>query len=126
MSWEEDLEFVVSRTNHEAYRAACADGHPDRETWRARMVQKAAAFRDRPAPEYPPLMVQAGNFGRAMKRWVRSGLRLSDRDEYRRRRAICETPCELYDAAQKRCKQCGCAAALKPWLQSETCPLGKW
>lgn len=80
-----------------------------------------------PPPEYPPLSAQLLTAAKAAARFVRSGLRLSGRREYRRRRAVCRAcPSGLYDPAADRCRACGCLAAVKPWLGSETCPRGHW
>ena len=75
--------------------------------------------------DYPPIHVQAGNLVRAAGRFVRSGFATVDRTEYQRRRAICKG-CEFFDAASKRCRQCGCSISAKPWSRSESCPVGKW
>lgn len=34
--------------------------------------------------------------------------------------------CERLFKPTRTCKECGCFMALKTWLQSASCPLGKW
>jgi len=38
---------------------------------------------------------------------------------------ICQQ-CEWYDAAQHRCKECGCYLAPKVKFSLESCPIGSW
>jgi hypothetical protein len=38
---------------------------------------------------------------------------------------ICQK-CEWYDAAQHRCKNCGCYLAAKTRFSLESCPIGAW
>jgi len=89
---------------------------------------KAAAPPAAPAPPaYPPLRTQLRNLARSAGRFLRSGLRLVRWREYRRRRAVCRAcPSGLHDASADRCRACGCLAAVKPWLGSESCPRGHW
>lgn len=86
------------------------------------VVERSAA----PAPPaYPSLATQARNLAGAAVRFVASGLATVDQAEYDRRRDVCRA-CPLYDAAAQKCMRCGCMLAVKPWMQSETCPEGKW
>lgn len=73
----------------------------------------------------PPLRALLRPAIAAAARFARSGFRLADLVEYRRRRAICRA-CPLLDRERGRCRRCGCLAAAKPWLASESCPDGRW
>jgi hypothetical protein len=97
-------------------------------------VSKLHAERDRTAParpEYPPAIVQLGTALAAAVRVVKASVRSEpvgvDAEEQARRLSICEA-CPEYDAERKRCKKCGCFAALKLRLATEHCPLEppKW
>jgi hypothetical protein len=60
VDWTEALEIVIERSRggqrygHERFRALCAEGHPDREIWRARMVETATGTPPLPSPEPRP------------------------------------------------------------------------
>lgn len=77
------------------------------------------------APEYPGLAAQAASLTKAAGRFIASGFATVDQAEYDRRRSICES-CPLFDAAQVRCRSCGCSIAFKPWAKAESCPESKW
>lgn len=81
--------------------------------------------RDPNAPVYPKPAVQFISFLGALKTWVKAGAPVADRTERARRRGICEA-CDKYDKSQSRCLVCGCATAIKPFLLTASCPLGKW
>lgn len=125
MTWDDALEIAVARTKHERYRDLCADSYPDHEMWRAEMIRQAAE-----EPEYPSLLDQAGNAIGAVARAVGAivtGQPITVSDEvYDARTATCMA-CDHYDAAQGRCKACGCLS-LKRWGAQERCPLDppKW
>jgi len=55
MSWQDDLEIVVSQTKHERYRVLTAESHPDHLAWRARMTERVhgAAATEHPLPAPP-------------------------------------------------------------------------
>jgi hypothetical protein len=121
----DDLETVVARTGHERFRWLTSEANPDvesREGYRRYVREQAAGAT--PA-EYPPLATQAANAIGAVARFVASGCAVVGRDEYDRRRAICEG-CEHFDHAEDRCRKCGCNLAVKPWSKAEKCPVGKW
>lgn len=122
MNWQQALEIVVTRTKHEPYRALCADDHPDRDHWRARMVERATG---KPV-EYPSLARQAGNLagaiGRAVGAIVSGEAVLVPDDVLAERRRICGS-CAHHDPAADRCKLCGCWTARKQQLATESCPL---
>lgn len=125
MDWTEALELVIARTKHEPYRALCDESHPNHLAWRAKIVAKAEAMAD---PQYPSLIVQAGNVARAAGRVVAAIAKgdqvLAPEPVREQRLAICEA-CEFFDANQRRCTKCGCGG-LKVHLATERCPVGKW
>lgn len=133
MEWPEALDIVVARTKHEHYRQACADGNPHADIWRRRILRMAGEVVAEPAPQpspsYPPLMQQASNavhaVGRIASAVIRGNQVLVSKEDRDRRRQICVS-CDKYDPVQSRCTQCACFSALKPWLNTEVCPLNKW
>jgi len=79
------------------------------------------------APSYPPLATQLANVAQAAGRFVASGLATVSQKEFDRRKAIClACPSNQYDAAQDRCRACGCHLSVKPWSKAESCPHGHW
>ena len=78
---------------------------------------------------FPSLATQAGNALGAIGRVAGAVLTgqpvLVSTEEHGRRMAICLT-CPEMDAAQNRCRACGCLLAVKPWGSHKTCPRGKW
>lgn len=132
-TWENDLEFVVSRTKHEAFREKCSDVNPKHERWRVEISRQAALLRGegprKPAANpqsYPPWRTQAHNLFRDMMAFARSGGKLASKALRRARLARCEEPCEKWDAAQRRCRACGCKGDMKVYSLAAKCPLGKW
>lgn len=75
--------------------------------------------------DMPPLVQQALSAARAAARHAASGLAVVDDQEQARRLAVC-TACEHYDAAQARCRRCGCYARLKSRIATQDCPEGRW
>lgn len=130
MDWEEALEIVMDRTRHEPFRSGCAEDHPDRETWRARMIEMATNSPPAPA-SYPPVYAMAGTAlaaaGRAAAAAVHGRSATVPAAEYDRRLATCRA-CPEFDAIPARCRLCGCYASLKLRLAAERCPLEppKW
>ncbi len=79
-----------------------------------------------PEISFPSLPELARNFLSATARWITAGLPVVDRAQFEQRVTVCKTcPEWLGDALIPRCRKCGCTA-LKPWLATEKCPLGKW
>jgi hypothetical protein len=84
-----------------------------------------------PAPmSAPPVVVpprtlggKAVDFLRTMFRFARSGFRISERLETRRRLGICKR-CEHFDRG--RCGLCGCFSEIKARLKVADCPDGRW
>lgn len=76
---------------------------------------------------YPPLLTQVGNALAAGAAFVESGCATVDQAEFDQRHSICQD-CEHFDAAQDRCRSCGCLTNIKLWMASEHCPLPepKW
>ena len=121
MDWREALEIVVGRTKHERYRELCADDHPNREMWRAKMVEKATG---EPTPAaYPSAARQAANLAGSLWDWAVSGFMVASQEEQDRRLAICHG-CEQWD--EGRCRICGCHLAAKVKMKTGHCPIGKW
>lgn len=79
------------------------------------------------ASEAPGVMQRALNFGAAVGRHVRNGLRTVEPDVYEQRLAVCRT-CELCDVVHLICRHtnCGCWLTAKARWASEDCPLAKW
>ncbi len=77
------------------------------------------------APSYPPLLQQLGNAAQAAGRMISAAVHgekvAVSHEEQERRLAICKT-CEHFDAAQGRCRICGCFGRWKAVLATEHCP----
>lgn len=112
--WNPDLAWMVRDDNPDAGQ---------REAARRIVLDLADVPHDE--PQYPPVTTQLANAGKALVRAVASGFSRVTAEEHERRRAICEA-CEYYDDTQERCRRCGCAVAIKSWLNSEVCPIGLW
>lgn len=87
--------------------------------------------------EYPSLLRQASNYGKAVVRWIEQNRPTRTDEEVKHiHETYCAnklSPCDWYDAEQERCKDCGCkvrseGAALlnKIKMGSEHCPKGLW
>lgn len=108
---------------------ACKFGLPDANRTRRRYLADKSAALDGREPEsaYPPLAAQAKNLAGSVVRFVASGFATVDQSEFDRRRAIClACPTGRYDAAEDRCRACGCNVSIKPWGKAEACPDGHW
>jgi Family of unknown function (DUF6171) len=128
MDWTEALEIVIDRTKHERYRTLTADDHPDHVIHRRRVLEMAGGDPG-PALHYPPVATMAGNLLGAIGRTVAAvatgqAVKVTQ-EEHDRRYSVC-LECPELDKEQNRCRRCGCALALKPWLTRESCPLEKW
>lgn len=62
--------------------------------------------------------------GRVLRAWFRRDPVLVSSDEAEQRLAVCEAPCELFDARQRLCMDCGCFVDAKAPLATEKCR--KW
>jgi hypothetical protein len=122
MTWIEALDVVVSRTKHERFRELCDESHPDHLLWRDKIVELSGL---KPRPQYPSLASQAHSLALSLWTWAKTGLKLATNYEARRRQAICHA-CPLYRPDSNRCGKCGCSVAIKPWLNSATCPEVRW
>jgi len=76
-------------------------------------------------PQYPSIIKQAKNFGKAaIKQAVKGNPKRSD-EETARIILICEG-CDYYIKDKMRCIKCGCRMQNKiPW-QTTHCKIGKW
>lgn len=124
MDWTEALEIVVRETRNKRYRVLCDESNPkvaERDGYRAIVVSMAVGE----PVAYPAIATQAKTLGRSVVRWARSGFRVASAAEARRRREIC-IGCPFFDREQRRCRKCGCSSLVKPWMNSEHCPIKKW
>src|ERR1044072_3312469 len=76
-----------------------------------------------PSISEPNLVHKAINIATEALEWVKSGLKVNDEQEEKRRLEICNT-CENF--ANGTCKLCGCYMNLKAKLGTSHCPIGKW
>jgi hypothetical protein len=73
----------------------------------------------------PSISEMTKNFGSAMARWAKSGMKTVNETEYNERLSICRK-CEYWkEEGIGRCMKCGCAG-IKLWLATEKCPINKW
>lgn len=75
----------------------------------------------------PTIATRAGNFSKAMFRWVAEGFPLETKAEANRRVAICESnACGYFNGSICLHQRCGCYANIKRFIATEHCPIGKW
>ncbi len=75
--------------------------------------------------EWPSVATQAMSFGKAVAGFIASGMATASDEEIARRRTIC-FECPHFDSAAEKCRKCGCNVALKAWMMSSACPIGRW
>ena len=128
---EQIIDAAIARTGHERLRYLCLE-HPDARVRQANIANAhrlARAGNPPHASTYPPLATQAVAVLKAAGRVAHAaahGQPLKvEPGEAERRREIC-LACEHHDAATERCRKCACYLAVKTWLKTEECPLGKW
>ncbi len=102
------------KRRHIAARSAIAEGRPLDPIPRLTSVG-----------QYPSLGNQVASAAGAAVRFIASGFKTVSEEDANARLAICKT-CEHFDPEPERCRQCGCAMALKAYLKAEKCPVGKW
>jgi len=78
----------------------------------------------------PSIADLASNFATAISRWTAAGFSTVTREQYDARAAVCDA-CEYWDGNARlglgKCGAPGCGCtAMKRWLSTEKCPLGKW
>ena len=76
----------------------------------------------------PTTFQMVGKFTKATYNWAKSGFKLADETELKRRKLICNKCKFWYPTARMglgKCLKCGCSSA-KLKLASEKCPIGKW
>lgn len=82
------------------------------------------------APPEPRLTENAASLARALTRWTAAGFPVAEKSLIAARATACRA-CPYWDAAARfglgKCNhaQCGCTM-LKWWLQTESCPDGRW
>jgi hypothetical protein len=77
--------------------------------------------------DMPSAGTRAGNFARAMFRFVVEGMPIESRADAEARLSICESnECGFFDGSVCRHTKCGCFSKIKTFLTTEHCPLGKW
>ena len=76
----------------------------------------------------PTTFQMVGKITKATYNWAKSGFKLADETELKRRKSICNTCNFWYPAARMglgKCLKCGCTS-LKLKFDTEKCPVGKW
>lgn len=81
-------------------------------------------------PETPTIHEMAYNAVLALARFAKSGMKITDGPTLENRIATCRS-CGMFDEKARfglgKCNAHGCGCtSLKPYLASESCPLGKW
>ena len=81
-----------------------------------------------PGPREPTMAEMMGNAAGALLSWTAAGFPVRPADERAAIMAICQS-CPIWDPGARgglgKCGKCGCTR-FKPWLATESCPLGKW
>lgn len=77
------------------------------------------------AQRFPPIATaKAARLTRSAIRWVTHGLHVTPDAQHFDRSCVCSL-CPAWDARAGRCNECGCYA-VKLWLATERCPIGRW
>lgn len=80
-------------------------------------------------PQLPGIGTQAANAAVALVRAAKAAMTRQtirrDPEHAAACLAICRS-CDFWIAEKERCGKCGCFAAFKARLATETCPIGKW
>lgn len=81
------------------------------------------------APQLPGIGVQAANAAAALVRAAKAAVTRQklqrDPEHTEACLAVCRA-CDFWIPEKERCGKCGCFAAFKARLATETCPIGKW
>jgi len=73
----------------------------------------------------PSLDKLAFNFGKAITKYIASGFKSVNQEEYSIRINICNQ-CNLFQNGRCHHENCGCFINKKAWWASENCPENKW
>lgn len=109
--------------------AVCNLVNPDHPKYDPAYVDVVGRFAEPEVePEYPSIRQQAANAmsaaGRAIVAVATCQPVRVPEAEHERRHSLCRSnTCGQYDAAQDRCRKCGCVANFKARLATENCPL---
>lgn len=74
-------------------------------------------------PPTPSMMEQISSVGMSVATWLAAGAPNVDRSQRSERLRKC-AHCEHLKGT--RCALCGCFVRVKSWMQTETCPIGRW
>ena len=92
-----------------------------------KIVSVSATFTQE-KPKKIGLFEKARNLSAAVASIAKSGFKAAEREERKRRGAIC-TKCEYWrkngNLSLGECTQCGCSK-YKRFFESQKCPIGKW
>ena len=80
----------------------------------------------RSANALPTKMQMARNVSVAGGQAVASLAERVSAEEYERRIAVCQAPCDYYIPGRKRCSECGCWTLEKAKLKAWECRIGNW
>jgi len=77
--------------------------------------------KDKHQPKDPSIFKQVFNFGKAVSKYISSGLEDVSQKEYNRRLMIC-SKCEHVNEVFDKCLICGCKLTIKAKWATERCP----
>ncbi len=124
MTWQDAVDIVTQAPQNSRYRWLCSEDNPN-EWERGRYREIVVAMATNTPDPAPSLVTQALSFGKAVAGFIASGLATASDEEIARRRGICEA-CEFFEPRAEKCRKCGCNVALKAWMMSSACPVGRW
>jgi len=79
--------------------------------------------------EKPDIKTMAKSITESSKKWISSGLKITDKETLEKRINECHN-CEFWNASgfngTGRCMKCGCSTWAKLRMATEKCPIGKW
>jgi hypothetical protein len=89
-------------------------------------IQKLASSTRSSFPSVPQMAKNLGNdVIKAVQNIAAGNPVISNDSEANRKKSICNS-CEFFNSQQDRCTKCGCYVAVKVYLKSSFCPIGKW
>lgn len=75
--------------------------------------------------KYPSLWEQATSAAKSAVGFAASGFKMASMELVEQRLTVCRA-CDRYDAAPKRCRECGCFVEVKARAETAVCPIGRW
>jgi len=91
-------------------------------TWLELDESQFEFLKQRYSNSLPGVLEMLKNFSFSVLAWLDAGFPVTDKHKFQERMSHC---IGCFDWIDHRCRKCGCYA-LKQWLDTEHCPVGKW